>query len=349
MKNNLLFVLFIALVFSCGNDKKETPVKTPTEPKTETKTFDDSAYLLDDSYPLGDVRRYGIYPDSIHSSGNAKTKKTRIETMLDVAEQGVEITFPKGYYKTAIVLKGRQNVSLTFKDAVIAGMVQIFEKDSTPSSHIKLNGNFTTYGGFFTRKSKDISIGNITISSNTAKNLNGLRSRGCVIYGGSKNIKINDLVIDDLGSGAPAYKYKGAALSIEGWNDNPENVQIKNVHIKSSDRTGMYITGKDHLIGDVIIDRFGMGDAKGMSPMQDAVKGEEKDFKALWINKCYDSFIENVTINEKDSKGKYTAHFDLGDKNKPVTIGVLKVVNDNSKIKILEEPVNGVVIEENLQ
>lgn len=348
MKNNLLFVLFIALVFSCGNDKKETPVKTPTEPKTETKTFDDSAYALDDKYPVGDVRRYGIYPDSIHSAGNRKTKKSRVQTMLDVAEQGVEITFPKGYYKTALVLKGRQDVKINFNDAVIAGMIQIFEKDSTPSKEIAFKGNLTSYGGFFTRKSNHIDIQSLTIASNSDKSIGQLLSKGCKISSGSKNIKIDNLIIEDLGSGSSAYKHNGAALSIEGWNNNPENVQIKKVLIKSTDRHGIYLTGNDHLIGDVVIEQFGVGNAKGMSPMQDAGKGEEKEFKALWVNKCYDSFIENITINEKNSKAKYTAHFDTGNKQKPVTIGTFKVINDNPNIKVLEEPKNGVVIEENI-
>jgi hypothetical protein len=83
-----------------------------------------------------------------------------------------------------------------------------------------------------------------------------------------------------------------------------------------------------------------------MAPMQDAEKGEETEFKALWVNKCYDSFIEKITINEQDSKGKYTAHFDYGNKSKPFTIGLLKVINDNPNINILEEDPNGVIIEQ---
>ena len=82
-----------------------------------------------------------------------------------------------------------------------------------------------------------------------------------------------------------------------------------------------------------------------MSPMQDAVKGEETEFKALWINKCYDSSIERVVINEKDSKAKYTAHFDYGDKTRPFTIGVLDIINDNPNTNILEDNNNGVLIE----
>jgi hypothetical protein len=140
-------------------------------------------------------------------------------------------------------------------------------------------------------------------------------------------------------------QHNHAALSIDGWNNNPENVQIDKVHIKSTDRHGVYITGKDHLIGEVYIDKFGVGSSEHMSPMQDAVKGEEIEFKALWVNKCYNSYIEKVVINEKGSKAKYTAHFDYGDKTRPFTIGVLDIINDNPNINILEDNNNGVLIE----
>jgi len=98
-------------------------------------------------------------------------------------------------------------------------------------------------------------------------------------------------------------------------------------------------------LGEVFIEKFGIGSSEYMSLMQDAVKGEEIEFKALWVNKCYDSSIERVVIDEKGAKAKYTAHFDYGDKTRPFTIGVLEIINDNPNINILEDNNNSVLIE----
>lgn len=340
-----LSIFLLALVLtSCKNDPK-TKQGLETE-KTEANVFNDSSYVLNGDYPVGDVRRYGMFPDSIHPSGHPFTKKTRIETILDLSQQhNIEMIFPKGYYKKALIIRGRKNINLNFQNAEFGGMIQIFEQDSVFATDINLKGSLVTYGGFFSRNAENINIDDLQIKSDISKNVEGLRSKGCLINAGSRNIIINSLIIDDLGSNSDKYKYAAAALSIQGWNNNPENVQIKKVHIKSTDRHGIYITGTDHLIGEVIIDKFGVGSSKNMSQMQDATRGEEKDFKAVWVNKCYNSSIESITINEKESKAKYTAHFDAGDKTRPFTIGTLNVINDNPNINILEEDNNGVMIE----
>lgn len=340
------FLLFTSIIFltSCGEDKKKT--NTTQNTTEEVKAFDDSDYVLSDAYPMGDVRRYGVFPDSTHSKGHPFTKKSRIETILDLSSNHeIEMTFPKGYYDSSLIIKGKNNLSLNFNDSEFGGIIQIIEQDSTQSSNITLKGNLTSYTGFFTRKSNGITIEDLNIKSDPSKSTFDMNSKGCQIFAGTKDVKINTLVIDDIGSDGAKYKYINSALSIEGWNNNPEGVKINKVHIKSSDRHGVYLTGREHEIGELIIDKFGVGSAKDMAPMQDAKKGEEKDFKALWVNKCYDSFIENVTINEKGSKGKYTAHFDSGKKEQPVKIGVLKILNDNLNIGILEEDKNGVIIE----
>jgi hypothetical protein len=81
-----------------------------------------------------------------------------------------------------------------------------------------------------------------------------------------------------------------------------------------------------------------------MDPMQDAKAGEETNFKALWINKAYNSVIDKITIGEKKSKGKYSAHFDYGTINDPVIINNLNIINNHRDAKILIEESNGVLI-----
>ncbi len=339
--NKIVFPLLISvLILSCGDKKKETIKETATE----TKNFDDSDYVLDDSYQIGDARRYGLNAENARSS-HPTSGKNRMTTVLDLAEEsGMEISFPPGYYGMNLTLDSRKNLTLNFNNSEF-NLIHITQrkKEQAPEN-ITLKGVVIAYSRLGLTEAKNISIDTVILKTDISKNLWGIRNTGCHIYHGCKNIKINYLEVNDLGSGSEKYKYTHAALAIDGWKNNPENVQIKKVHIKSTDRHGIYLTGKDHLIGEVIIDKFGVGTSKYMKIMGDSKPGEEKDFKALWVNKSYDSFIEKITINEQESKGKYTAHFDNGNKDQPVTIGVFKVINDNPNINVLEEEINGVVI-----
>lgn len=343
MKNLALLIGVLICLSSCKGDKKQQESINPTEVNIE-KVFDDSDYVLDANYQKGDVRRYGIFPDSSHNSGHPFTKKTRIETVLDLCENhNIELNFPKGYYNFPLVIRGRKNIKANFNDSEFGGMIQIIEKDTIHSKNITFKGNIITYGGLFTRRVNNINIDKVVVKSNRDKSIYGIKSKGCHIYAESKNITIGELIVEDLGSESDKFKYVQSALMING--SDTQNVKIDKIHIQASDRNGLYISGKDHLIGDVIVDKFGMGSFKDMVGIEGVVAGKEKEFKALWVNKCYDSFIESIIINEKESKGQYTAHFDSGDNQRPFTIGKFKVVNDNPKINILEEESNNVVIE----
>ncbi len=342
-------VVFLVVVFItttlCKNAENNT--KAPNTDKTELIPFDDKNYVLNPNFPVGDVRRYGVFPDSSYASIHPFTKIPKITTVLNLCEQqGIEMFFPKGYYKTALILDSRKNMSLRFDGAEfdIIHITHNAESKEKPEN-ITLKGSVTTYDRLGITEALNISIDTVYIKTDKSKNLRNLRSRGCHIYHGCKNISINYLEIDDFGSGGVDYQHNHAALAIDGWKNNPINVQIKKVYIKSTDRHGVYITGTDHIIDEIVIDKFGMGTSDGMSPMQDADKGEEKDFKAVWINRCYDSFIERLVINEKESKGKYTAHFDEGNASKPFTIGRFKVINDNPNIEILKNENTGVIVE----
>lgn len=340
-------ILFTCIIFLSFYSCKGKIEKDKNQQNYENQLFDDSDYVLNSDFPIGDVRRYGIFPDSTYLSIHPFTKESKLKTVLDLAEkENIELFFPKGYYKSALILDSRIGLKMSFDQAEF-DIIHITENSELKikPSDIELRGQIITYDRLGITEAQNISIDSVIIKSDEQKNIRGLRSRGCHIYHGCKDIKIKFLEIDDFGSGDKKYQHNHAALSIDGWNNNPENVQIDEVHIKSTDRHGVYITGNNHLLGEVIIEKFGIGSSEHMSPMQDAVKGEEIEFKALWVNKCYDSSIERVVINEKDSKAKYTAHFDYGDKTRPFTIGVLDIINDNPNTNILEDNNNGVLIE----
>lgn len=338
-----IILVFFIIFLSCKSDKSNSFIENDEELNT---VFNDSSYILNSAFPFGDARRYGVTAETA-KLGHPFTGKNRMTTVLDLAEkEGIEMKFPPGYYGMDLTLDSRSDMNLIFNNSEFSLIHITQANDTLPKPRrIKIKGTVIAYDRLGITEALDIEIDSIIIKSDTLKNLTRRRSRGCHIYHGCNDIKIKYLQVDDLGSDPVKDKYTHAALAMDGWQNNPVNVHIDEINIKSTDRHGIYMTGSDHFIGDIVIDRFGIGSSEGMDGMQDAKKGEEKEFKALWINKCYNSFIENIVINEEGSKGKYTAHFDAGNNTKPVTIGYFEIKNDNPKIEILKEKDNAVVIE----
>lgn len=338
----ILLIILLASTISCKGQKNESVIFE----KQAMQVFNDSSYVINSQYGKNDARRYGLFAETATLT-HPFTGKSNLLTVLDIAEKtGEEMFFPAGYYGMNLTLDSRQNMKLNFNHSEFH-LIHITQvEDSLPKpKNIIIKGTLIAYARLGITEATNIEIDSVFLRSDLQKNLWNLRGAGCHIYHGSKDIKINYLEIDDFGSGDKRYQYNHAALSIDGWNNNPENVQIKKVYIKSTDRHGIYMTGKNHSIEDIRIDQFGMGNAVDMAAMQDAKQGEERDFKALWVNKCYDSFIGKIIIDEGVSKGKYTVHFDEGDKSRPVVIGDFVVENNNKEINFLEEDGNGVVLE----
>ena len=340
----IYLIIISIIVISCKDENKKEIQLEESSLETQQK-FNDSKFVISKQFKVGDVRRYGIYPDSTYSLTHPYTKKSKIETVLDLAEnQNIELNFPKGFYNFRLDITGRKNINLNFEDAKFAGIIRIFEKDSTFSENITFKGKLTSYEGFFTRLSTNISIECWDLLTDISKCSSKLRNKGCKLYAGTNGFKLNNLYVEDLGSESESYKNNGAALAIEGWNNNPKNVIINNVLIKSSDRHGVYITGTDNSIKKLEIQRFGIGKNQFLSPFGDAAKGEEKEFTALWMNKCDYCFVDKVTIDEKDSKGTNTVFLDAGDPVKESEIGELIILNDNLNIGVKKDPNTNVQI-----
>ena len=120
MKNLYFLLGILVCFFSCK--EKEAGEKSNSHKKIafkETqKILSEDAYILNENFPKGDVRRYGIFPDSAYTNTHPVSKKSKITTVLDMAETNkIELFFPKGYYKTALLLDSRKNIKLRFDKA----------------------------------------------------------------------------------------------------------------------------------------------------------------------------------------------------------------------------------------
>lgn len=302
------------------------------------KVLNEEKYVVNSEFPIGDVRRYGIVADSLITP-------KQMEGVLDLAESGIQINFPKGYYRTSLILRGRTNISIFFHDASFSGQIQIMDGlNSLPSQKISLKGKVTTYNKFFTKFSKGITIDTLIIASDTEKNDSNKRPLGCNIYAGTKNLSINKLIIEDLGSGEEYYKFSLAALQIHGWNNNPENVNIREVLIERSDKHGAYITGSNHNFGKITIKKVGLGTVKINNGLEDADASEIDIVASLWINKCQSSYFRDVIIDCKDSKAKVTVNFDEGSSNKTTILDFLTIKHNLYNIPMIPNDLTNVVV-----
>lgn len=337
--------LTLTLLVSCKSDSSKE-IKKQEQVNNETSQSIELKYAIDQSYEIGDVRRYGIFPEK--GLGNHPVSgDNSLETVLKLAEsEGITLKFPKGYYKYGLSIVGKENITMEFDDAVFGGPINIMEKDGKKSSDIQITGRLTSYFRFFVRNSEDILVEDLIISSNKDKNIAKERSYGCDIYAGAKNIYIQSLTIEDMGSDNDTFKRARAALQVHGWNNNPEYLEIEKLHIKSSDRHGVYLTGNNHVIHEVSIDKFGVGNINNIQDLDDTNVDEKETFKitGLWLNKCNDCLIGSAVVNTNDSKGEHAIWLDEGDRSKPSIINKIKLIGGEKNMDIYVEELSNAVI-----
>jgi len=328
----LIIVAFIVL--SCKNDKKGVN-------PDKSLNIDDSVYVIDSTYLKGDVRRYGIIPGK-GIGQHPKLLKDKLEVLLDIAESGITITFPEGVYDRTFNINNRSNVNIISKNALFTGPINI-----NKSNNIIVEGTIQTLLQFITSESEDLNFENIIIKTDTLLSGNGRRSYGCSIHAGTKNLKINKLVVEDVGSGFKEYKHVKGGLIVHGHNNEPHNISIDSVSILSSDRHGAYLTGSEINIKYLHVNRFGLGTGEQMVPMEGGIDGEQVEFAGLWIKNCFNSKIEKAIIDLNHSKGKFSFNFDIGESFRPFNIEqlVIRGTEDNKSIQKRSLSRTGVVIE----
>ncbi|WP_445386342.1 hypothetical protein ACT6NV_05960 [Robiginitalea sp. IMCC44478] len=328
----LILLLFLAI--SC---KSETESKTILPPRV-LDNFNDSAFVSNDSFPYGDIRRYGIFPEQT-------VPQNELQKLFQLAHQGVPLFFPAGYYPISLRIEGGEDISIHFEKVELGGELFIIEAENRNSSRISLKGNLRVMDRVFVRHSGDISMDTLLIHSDQKKNINGKKNRGLSIYAGSRNILIQYLEVFDAG-GEPTkyYQYSAAAVQLHGWNNNPKNVRIGELKIRNAGRSGIYLTGNGHRIGKLEISGFGSGSNQQMAGLDDAPAGSARSFTGLWLNKCDNCELDSVRILNGDSEGFSELRLDPGEAFKPVIIHNLLIKHELSEPNIEDSELTNVII-----
>ncbi|MEO1032365.1 MAG: hypothetical protein AAFX55_13215 [Bacteroidota bacterium] len=328
IRNNSFFLLVLLLLFACNNDVKKEPINVEVD---ETK------YVIDSTYVKGDLRRYGIHPDKYFS-------RKQWDKVLDLASEGMPLTFKKGTYYGNLIFDGVKDVNIFFDDATIAGEIQIINNGDRTSQGISLLGEVTVLDKVFIRKSEKIEFGNLYIYSDTINDVYQ-KNRGLSIYAGSKDIKIDTLKINDTGGNSEKrYKFTAAAMQVHGHNDNPERIEINVLKITNAARSGIYLTGNDHKIRKITIENFGFGSNISMFGLEDAKPEAHKLFSGAWFNKCNDCTIDTLVIKSRKNSKAYSARFDLGTYSKPCIINNIKFEGEAKKMPIEDDVLTNVLV-----
>jgi hypothetical protein len=282
------------------------------------------------------VRRYGIFPNQGIGT-HPLTGNKKMDELLNLAEQGVKLTFPKGLYKTTLDLSKRKNITLSFDKAEFTGAIIIKGQSDNITKNITLKGTLISYSSFFVSFTDNVKVDRLIIKNDKSVNISGNNSSGCNIYTGVESLYINYLRIEGTGSDGDQYNYTPAALMIHGKSPAPNDILIKQAIIKSSDRHGAYLSGKIIEIEKITIESYAQGKIENMIQIAHTINGDEKKITGIWLNDFENSIIEDLTIDTSNSpKATDAIYLDSGDSAFPSEISKVEIKGNKTDIRKVE-------------
>ena len=332
MKKYILIAIILLITLSCKKNK-DVEHKS-TEPSYNTDL--EQKLAINTKFVIGDVRRYGIMPDQgIGVHPVTKNKKTT--EIVKLASSGLEIVFPKGYYKTSLILSKKGNIKMTFEDAEFSGTVQL--KDS--SYNVSFKGNLKSYSSFVFSNVHNITCDKLTLLDNKEKNISNLRPSGVNILGNSTEITINKVSVSGVGQS----KYVHAGFKIYGYPELPKYIKIKELSVLSSDVNGALIMGEEIYINKILIHNFGISEVNNLAKLSNLPKDfDKKNFVGLWLNKNKSSIYDYVEVNTINKQ--IALRLGSGSSEDPTVIMGLKLKDKkNSEYLVDDSETTNVVVE----
>lgn len=259
--------------------------------------------VINPTYPWGDVRRYGIFPDGVT---NWQTTPYIPNAIANSATLGLELYWPQGYYASQCLIM-TSNVTMRFEEgAEFGGLVHVVSHrsqdpqsaDQNPLENIRLKGCVTTYGRYGQTDARNVWIDRIHLKADSTKDIdNHINGRGAHIYWGNDGFWCDEIVVDNCDN---AMATLDAAIAIDGFGNNPKNFHIGKIHIKDSKVHGLYLTGSGHWIGEVVVDAFGSDKLNDANPgLQDSNGvAQSRELCGVWLNRVQDTFIGKISVNQ---------------------------------------------------
>ncbi len=144
----------------------------------------------------------------------------------------------------------RSNITAYFNDTILTGTFHFSEQNNcnqnTILKNINIKGIINIYGRLGGYCGENIFIDTANLINN--KNY---RPAGVHIYSNIKNLKINNLYIED------SIRHNALGIDSANLDDMPENIYIDNIYIENSYVHGAFINGININIGKLFINDFG--------------------------------------------------------------------------------------------
>ena len=247
-------------------------------------------------YPVSDVRRYGVIPNDVSTDPTEQGNRLIAAVNADAAA-GRTTFIPAGYYRCGLninVSKARLRVE---PGAEFGGIIHIGSVGTDNITDVVITGPLVTYDRFGIFKVDGFKFDTALCKSDGTKNVPnpGSRGRGCHIYNNASNISGRLIEVQDMDAASPG---ADAAISIDGFQTNPSNIDITTLRVRKSDVHGVYLTGWGHKFGLVKVDEWGAGTYVG-SGLQDANSlAQSQELKGFWSNRCNQSRIDRLVVNQ---------------------------------------------------
>lgn len=293
--------------------------------------LDGEVGVINKGYPWGDVRRYGVFPNTdINYDRDTPYIQNALRNSRDL---GFTVIFPSGFYKTELNI-GISNVTIKVdKGTEFAGLIHVgLVNGEGEIENIKMYGRYTNYDRFGTFKVNGLYVEEIHVKSDGSKTINypNLKSRGVHIYGGTKNMECRLMIVDDADQNALNTE---GAVAIDGYQSNPQNLKIGKIWVKKSDVHGVYITGSGHNIGEIQVDEFGAGEYKWSGLQDSNGKLQSQELKGVWLNRIENSTIGKIVVNQNTEGtrafAKYHVMIDETGINRYGTISIGDIICSN--------------------
>jgi|GEM_PF-6455589 len=270
--------------------------------------------IIDDSYPVGHVSRYGIYPDGVTDWATAYPSR-----MLAVLQNSLlfEIYWPRGFYATGINWSSAYSGSMMYFDKADFGSIVHVVSGAAPTVGdapiigLMLRGSIGTYDRAGVVNCQDSYLfDEIHIKSDGAKHTvyPGTKSRGFHGHWGNKNLIIGKIIVDDCGN----INNTGAAIALDGAAADPQyrsnNISIAGIRIKASDCHGLYCAWRAVTLGDIRVDGYGAVSCAVQMEDSDSL-AQSAECCGIWFNRAYGR-VGHCTAQAGGS-GRANAKYDI--------------------------------------
>lgn len=235
-------------------------------------------------YPVGDVRRYGVFPDG--TTNWEVTFPTYITNIIaNSVLPNIQVYWPPGVYNTSVNMSGTNGSKMYFDNAIFTGILHVIS-GCTNTSWL---GKMSSYDRLGLQAATNCRFGHIVMLSDPARNSSapGVGNRGVHILG-SENISWDLIDVFDTGptqTAAPGAQTIWAGFAIQ----SQEKKGFKGaVRIRDASGHGCYINALDVDL-DIVVEGYGksaINFAPGAFLEGTDSEAQSEQGCGVWLNRC---------------------------------------------------------------